>query len=116
MKQKLILSPCGTSLLTNKKESFEEDIFCFANMTEKELPPEKIEAFSKTFKSIEKELLEADRKTRRKMSAELNAIYALENEGLQTDTVHLLIETDTFFGKNTAEIIEKLFAFFILNF
>ncbi len=108
MKRKLILSPCGTSLFTNRKTLFEGDISKDANMNENELPSEKLDDFLKTIMSIEDELMKADRKKRRKMSAEINALYALEPNGLRSDTVHLLIETDTFFGQQTARIIKEL--------
>ena len=82
------------------------NIYKYSNETENSLEnPVKDRAMS-ALNDIETELKSMDVKEKKRVSAELNAIYTLENDKLSKNTIHLLLATDTFLGYNTAKVIE----------
>lgn len=108
MKQRLIVSTVGTSLLTNIKGLLPEErklIYTHANAKTRERVPEPDQTtlehiIDTAFEQFEK----ADEKTRQALSAEYNAISRLRDDAFVDQ--HLLIITDTWLGRETAGILE----------
>jgi len=111
MKRRIILSPCGTSLLTNPAHSdFFEGLVLrnYTNLSRNEIRDEVSCVFDKAIDTIEKQLQNENIEGRKKLSAELNAIYTLDNGQVDKTTIHLLVATDTYLGIKTAELIRKI--------
>ncbi len=102
---KLVLSPCGTSLLTNK--ATDKDILTkYANA--QDIPKDDLAKLESLIKSVEEELESASLEQAAKMSAELNGIIKLYNSQLnKPKDIHVLISTDTYLGKATADLVAK---------
>jgi putative CRISPR-associated protein (TIGR02619 family) len=108
MKQRVVLSTIGTSMLTNAADPLlKHEIISRANEREAECAPE----FLMRLQQLEDTLLEllskGDSATLKRASAELNALLAFyeANQTDGTDT-HLLIATDTCVGRLTNRIVE----------
>jgi len=109
MNRRIILSPCGTSILTNNRSRFDDlNIIGLSNETEKSLDTMIKSRLLSILEPIEWDLINADVKTKKRISAELNALYTLEKDNLSKETTHVLLATDTFLGGKTAEIIESV--------
>jgi putative CRISPR-associated protein (TIGR02619 family) len=107
---KLILSTVGTSLLTNQVSgSQRQELFDAANMKESECSSTLIDLISYIKKSINIKLVKATVAELRKLSAELNGILGVYNGEIPTNPndTHVLVASDTYQGKITAEIIES---------
>jgi len=104
-KPKLVLSPCGTSLLTNK--ATDKDILTkYANA--QDIPRDDLAKLESLIKSVEKDLESASLEEAAKMSAELNGIIKLYGGQLnKPKDIHVLISTDTYLGKATADLVAK---------
>ena len=104
-KPKLVLSPCGTSLLTNK--ATDKDILTkYANA--QDIPRDDLTKLESLIKSVEKDLESASLEEAAKMSAELNGIIKLYGGQLnKPKDIHVLISTDTHLGKATADLVAK---------
>ncbi len=114
METKLIISTCGTSLLTNiaKKinSSLSAKVYKYANRKElNEIPEQEREEILLLINQSEQYLLKVNFQEVSKLSAELNAIVKYyENDFTNhSKDLHYLISTDTYLGEVTAKIIEK---------
>jgi len=114
--RKLILSTCGTSLLTNCLKNFgdQENIMRslltkHANTTEpKTIPPDEREKLTLILDKALEQLLEADTETSKRLSAELSGLFILDQGKLDNqDGLHWLIASDTWLGKETAKLIQS---------
>ena len=112
---RFVLSTIGTSILTNlinRSEPAEADwlkiIRESANLKEDALPPESKAILDTLTERALEALLENDVKTNRRVSAELNGIYAIYDNQLDkaSQDVHYLICTDTAQGRTTGELIQ----------
>lgn len=107
---KLILSPVGTSLLTNAAETVEDRKLLNKHTNDKDEIPDKLKSL---VTELEVSILNKFQKGTavdelKKMSAELNSllnIYDGRLEGNKRD-IHFLIATDTFLGRETSEILK----------
>lgn len=115
MKQRLIISTIGTSLLTNQinrqiENNWYGKLRDNANLTLEQTPDEVIEIITTLQARAESFLQQANVPQIRDASAELNGIYGLYqdnlNEGKQD--IHWLIATDTAQGKSCANIVKNL--------
>jgi len=99
----LLVSTCGTSLLTNgANEDDRAWLTMIANDTEV--------AAARLTPIVEKRrqsLKAADIPTQRKMSAELNGIGAVLDRYKPKQLFHLLVHTDTALGRETAHLVQE---------
>lgn len=105
----LIISTVGTSLITNSASKEElKKLYEYSNCTEENCPIEIKELVLSLIPKVSERLKNSDMQTLRKSSAELNGIVGFYNNNLSNGKgdLHLLICTDTFQGKKTAEIIK----------
>lgn len=102
----LLVSTCGTSLLTNDANQADRDWFKdVANrvvVDEARLTP--------IVEERRRRLTSADRATRRRMSAELNGIEAVIDRYKPTQVFHVLVHTDTALGTATAGLVQAALA------
>lgn len=113
---RLVISTVGTSLLYKQIDSQNTDesdwgniLSNYANSKFYEIPDE-VKAIIKTLKDRAIDTLnQADIKTLRKVSAELNGIYGLYNNQIENgiQDFHWLIATDTAQGETTANIVKS---------
>jgi len=109
-----ILTSCGLSILTNmaKKLNFDENIYKYSNLTEKEFPKEKKEKFDKFIEDVKEKLLKFNLSELKETSAELNALinfYQNDIKNFPEMDYHYFLHTDTYLGKKVAEILIELF-------
>ncbi len=115
---KYILSPCGTSLLTNKANTDERSlVFKYANEKRKEDIPKKDRIkLEKLINNVSNSLQKANNQEARRMSAELNGIIQIyngkiknkvKNETKTNHDFHLLLSTDTWLGEETAKLVKS---------
>jgi putative CRISPR-associated protein (TIGR02619 family) len=108
-----ILTSCGLSLLTNYLKQFNiypKEIYKYSNNSEKEINKDLREKVDKSLEKLKYDIINnnlSDEKAK-ELSAELNALLNFYKNGINTKDIHLLLFTDTYFGKKVAEII-KLF-------
>lgn len=99
----LLLSTCGTSLLTNGASN-EERTWVTQVANEMEVDAARLKPI---VNARREELKAADALTRRKMSAELNGIGAVLDRYKPKQVFHLLIHTDTALGKATTDLVQE---------
>lgn len=99
----LLLSTCGTSLLTNGAGTDERAwLTKIANDVEVDAA-----RLAPIVEGRRGNLKAADAPTRRKMSAELNGIGAVLDRYKPKQLFHLLVHTDTALGKATADLVQE---------
>jgi putative CRISPR-associated protein (TIGR02619 family) len=99
----LLLSTCGTSLLTNGAGTDERAwLTKIANDVEVDAA-----RLTPIVEGRRESLKAADAPTRRKMSAELNGIGAVLDRYKPKQLFHLLVHTDTALGKATADLVQE---------
>ncbi len=103
--KKFILSPCGTSLLTNgADDEMRSRITTYANTTSKEEIPEVDRiVLEERLGDVKTRLMSAKNEEVQKISAELNCILLLKTSPADH---HLLLATDTWLGEQTAGLIK----------
>ncbi len=107
---KFILSPCGTSLLTNKASGDERClVFKYANNKNREDIPEPDRTkLENLINNVSKFLKQANVQEASKMSAELNGIIQIYNGKITSNNdFHLLLSTDTWLGEETAKLVKS---------
>ena len=107
--KKLIISPCGTSILTNGAENEIRRILVKnANLKENEISKEDLDIINKRIEDVKNGILNLSLKDAKKRSAELNSlIQYYKNDLNRPQDHHILIKTDTYLGNKTAEIIKS---------
>lgn len=104
---RLILSPCGTSTLTNGAESALRKLLTdCANATEASLDSAKRAEIDARVEVVRQKLLTCSPKEAKSASAELNSLMTFYNDQIAPRDIHLLIATDTYIGKKTASLVE----------
>ncbi len=106
--KKYILSPCGTSLLTNSAPVEHKSlIFKNANKKSKAEVDEKTRNILENLISeVSEKLRKADNQTAARMSAELNSIIKIYEGRVEgKEDFHLLLSTDTWLGEETARLV-----------
>ncbi len=105
-----ILSPCGTSLLTNEADKDERSlVFKYANKKHKEdIPDEDRAKLESLISKVSAPLQNAGNRKAMKMSAELNGIIQIYSGRIETSNdFHLLLSTDTWLGEETAKLVKS---------
>lgn len=104
-----ILSPCGTSLLTNAAGKNRKLIFKYANFkNENDIPDNDKAQLRKVIELVKKQLFAANNQEAEKMSAEVNGILKIYSAGLtQRRDYHFLLCTDTFLGETTGKLVSE---------
>lgn len=112
MMTRIFISPCGTSILTNKTDSTTRKFLLeTANLQEKELSAEQKEKIDRHVSERQRELNDFDLSNVKKISAELNGIltyyhtHSLSSPAKQD--LHYLLGTDTYQGRKVAELISN---------
>lgn len=106
-----VLSPCGTSVLTNCASDGERAVIDrHANArNEQDISPEDLAVLQNLIRRTQSELRKADEQRMTHLSAELNALFKLYRG--QFDKAgkdqHWLLCTDTWLGKQTGELIKE---------
>jgi putative CRISPR-associated protein (TIGR02619 family) len=100
----LLLSTCGTSLLTNGAGT-DERAWLTKIANDVEVDAARLTPIVEGRREC---LKAADAPTRRKMSAELNGIGAVLDRYKPRQLFHLLVHTDTALGKATAELVQDV--------
>lgn len=104
---RLLLSPVGTSILTNQAGEHRQILNKYANASGEETPNEVVQLIE-SFKTQAKEMLATASETKlRQASAELNGILGLY-DGTRppySDDMQVLIATDTYQGQTAADLI-----------
>lgn len=104
MERLLLVSTCGTSLLTNGASSDDRSwLIRVANETEVDA-----ERLGNLVEDRRARLREADDAMRRRMSAELNGVGAVLKRYGPEQVFHLLVHTDTATGRATAELVQEV--------
>lgn len=105
---RLILSPCGTSLLTNGSTDEERRLLNrHANARKPDEMGEDRARVEERIAAVRDRMEKADRNEARRASAELNGILSLYDEepACKRDH-HILLGTDTWLGEQTGQIVE----------
>lgn len=104
-----ILTPCGTSILTNNTErDTKAIIFQFANAAkETDIPDEPLKKMRKLIDERTSELMEMGESEAGKASAELNALIKFLRKSSSPINYHCLLPTDTWLGRQTAGMIQQ---------
>jgi len=105
---RLILSPCGTSLLTNGSTDEERRLLNrHSNAKSLEVMGADRTAVEQRVASVRASLVNADAAQARQASAELNGILSLcDEESATARDHHILVCTDTWLGEQTGQIVE----------
>ncbi|HEX9640384.1 MAG TPA: putative CRISPR-associated protein [Candidatus Krumholzibacteria bacterium] len=99
----LLVSTCGTSLLTNGASADDRTwLTKVANDVEVDMA-----RLTPIVEDRRAQLAAADEPTRREMSAELNGIHAVLDRYVPRQVFHLLVHTDTAPGKAAARLIQE---------
>ena len=108
---KFVLSPCGTSLLTNQVSDIERKLIGkHANTKHKhEVPAADLQQLEDLIDRVEQKIIDAvdDYKLVARMSAELNSIIKLYDGRIAAcQDHHVLLCTDTWLGETTANLVK----------
>lgn len=107
---KYILSPCGTSLLTNAATSDERSLIPkYANKKSPEnIPPADREKLEALIRKVSEKIASANHQEAAKISAELNGIISIYEGSLpQKEDKQVLLSTDTWLGETTANLVKQ---------
>ncbi len=105
-----ILSPCGTSILTNQVSvELRKILNKYSNYRkEEEIPEEDLCLITEHITKRKQEILNADIQQATILSAELNGIIKYYDGSIQAkNDFYQLIGTDTYFGRVTTEIVAE---------
>jgi len=106
----LMVSPCGTSLLSNLAEKVERRLlFKYANSQEDEIPDRDKEALENLIDRATEQVQNADFDDICNHSAELHAIsrYYKLGQNINQRDIHILLASDTWIGYQTATIVKR---------
>ncbi len=110
MVRRFILSPCGTSFLTNgSTDAQRKAIYKYANAkTSADIPPDDLTLLEDRIREVQSKLAQATVEEAARMSAELNGIIKFYGGKLQDfQDFHCLLCTDTWLGEQTARLVES---------
>ncbi len=103
----LLVSTCGTSLLTNRApDDLRRWLVKIANM--KDLPAPDAERLAAHTAERRALLEDANDEERRRLSAELNGIMAVLQRWRPRQVLHFLVHTDTAAGGATADLVRRV--------
>lgn len=101
-----ILSPCGTSCLTNFAGDHRGLVTRYSNQHNEKIPEQARDQLQKIIKKATDEMTNASSQNAALWSAELNAIVRFYSGKVQGNDHHILISTDTWLGQSSASIVE----------
>ncbi|RME90028.1 MAG: putative CRISPR-associated protein [Candidatus Hydrogenedentota bacterium] len=107
--KKYILTVCGTSILTNSmSDCARKALLQNANrQSEKEIPPEDLTFIQQEVEVLKGKIRNISEEEARKLSAELNSLIMFyKEEEINAEDVHVFLHTDTYVGKQAAEIVK----------
>lgn len=106
---RLIVSTCGTSLLTNLADNDRGLVTRHANARRLEdIPEEDRRRLQALVNAARQRMLEADIEERARLSAEYNGLACYYGGQFAVGDQHWLIATDTWLGQQTASILEEV--------
>jgi putative CRISPR-associated protein (TIGR02619 family) len=107
---RLVLSPVGTSILTNQAGEKRSILNQYANASEQHTPPKIKELIIQLQQETDAAMQDATPAQLRRSSAELNGIIGLYGGELPkaSDDMHYLIATDTAQGQTTSNMVKGL--------
>ncbi len=106
----LMISTCGTSLLTSGADSETRKVLSeAANLTSKTVPDALRERLSRRIADCRSSLANADLRDCRRLSAELNGIFRFYHDQPRRHAgdPQVLLHTDTWLGTETARLLEE---------
>ncbi len=114
----LFVSPCGASLILKSlggdfTAKFRKSIYEYSNLTEEELNRnhrEVFEYFEEKLGELEEKILSLNEEDLKNLSAELNGILSYLEKSREDfkQIQHILLPTDTYFGKKISQILGKV--------
>lgn len=107
---KLILSPVGTSLLTNHLEpQFRSELYKYSNNQKNEISENILSQLESSQEKIREKIADNTIPNLKKISAELNGILGIyqDNWNNGKNDIHFLLATDTFQGRLTAGLLQE---------
>ncbi len=110
MVRRFILSPCGTSLLTNRSTPEQRKaITDYANAkTSSDILPEALSLLADRVREVQSKLAQATVQEAARLSAELNGILKFyDGQWRDFQDHHCLLCTDTWLGEQTARLVES---------
>lgn len=109
-KRNLIVSTCGTSILTNTtEEPLRKILNLYANLKQAdECPPDERALIESHIRKRQQTLLQADDQECARLSAELNAVLQFYQSTSESQDMHILLHTDTWLGTQTGHIIRSI--------
>ena len=107
MTQTLIVSSCGTSLLTHGRPPETDLLKKTANSREQEMSPEEFSILKGRLETQRQALLTGDLARAKSLSAELNGLISYYGGDLRlgTGNVHIFVHSDTWQGRVVAETL-----------
>lgn len=109
--QRLVVTSCGTSLLTNGADpDIRRLLSDRANASERDLAAAEREQIEARIEAVRQALLEVEVTAARKMSAELNGLLGLYDGTLQPQAcrdMQYLLCTDTYLGRRSADLVAE---------
>jgi putative CRISPR-associated protein (TIGR02619 family) len=106
----LMISTCGTSLLTNKADKNTQSLLRNkANFAADDLSLDQKNVIDARIAECKSRLINAETLLIKELSAELNGLFAYYEDQLSSrpQDQHFLIHTDTYLGVQTAQILEE---------
>ena len=109
---RLIVSTCGTSLLTNIAGNDRALVTRYANLRSKDkennIPPRERQRLEELIVQARDRMQAAGIDKRAQLSAEYNGLARYYNGCFDPNDLHWLIATDTWLGQQTAEILQEV--------
>jgi len=104
-----ILTSCGLSILTNYLREFNifpNEIYKYSNVTQDEIDKNFLKKIKIAIDDLKEKILTFNDEKLKKLSAELNALVTFYNGNFNKNDFHMLLHTDTYLGKLSAEVLE----------
>jgi len=104
-----ILTSCGLSILTNYLREFNifpNKIYKYSNATKDEIDENFLKKIELAIDDLKEKIITFDDEKLKKLSAELNALVTFYNGNFDKNDFHMLLHTDTYFGKLSTEVLE----------
>jgi putative CRISPR-associated protein (TIGR02619 family) len=106
-----ILTSCGLSLLTNYLKKMDIDtksVYKYSNNSENEIDKEFKKIVDDSLEKLKNEILNEtfSNDELKNFSAEMNSILSFYKNNFNKKDIHLLLFTDTYFGKKVAEVLK----------
>ena len=106
-----ILSPCGTSILTNQTLDKTERVLIYKHANKRirsDIPHSERAALEALILNTARKISTANDQAAAKMSAELNGIIQIYRGAIpKNNDIHFLLSTDTWLGEETANLVKK---------